>query len=161
MLMGAAWQAGIVSAVIILLLERGLDYLRDKRKRKENKEDKLEDRKEAEQSEVLSEIRQLRDEVSEVKDDIDLLQVEVEKVRSEAEEGRIIERRIRILHFADEITHKTIRHSRDHFQQLMDDCRYYEDYCSKHEAFKNGLTEPAVKLIRETYEERLRKNDFL
>ena len=156
-----ALQAGFVSAVLILILERFFDYLRDKRKRKETKEDKQEDKKEAEDNRILAAISEMREELGEVKDDVNTLRTDVENVRREAEEGRIVERRIRILHFADEITHKSIHHSKDHFQQLMDDCRYYEDYVNKHPAFKNGMTDPAIKLIRETYDERLRKNDFL
>ena len=156
-----ALQAGFVSAVLILILERFFDFLRDKRKRKETKEDKAEDKKEAEDNKILRAIGEMREELGEVKDDVNTLRTDVENVRREAEEGRIIERRIRILHFADEITHKTVFHSKDNFQQAMDDCRYYEEYVNKHPDFKNGMTDPAIKLIRETYDERLRKNDFL
>jgi len=149
------------SAVTVLLLGKLFDHLAYRRKRKDSLADKQADKEEAEESEVLSAINDLRNEIGEVKANVGSLRTDVEKVRSEAEEGRIIERRIRILHFADEITHKTVKHSRDHFQQLMDDCKYYEDYVDSHPGFKNGLTDPAIKLIRETYEERLRKNDFL
>lgn len=149
------------SAVTVLLLSRLFDYVAYKRKRKDNLADKQAENEEKEDSKVLAEIKELRSEISEVKQDVCYLRSDIEKVRSEAEEGRIVERRIRILHFADEITHRQVKHSRDHFQQLMDDCKYYEEYVASHPSFKNGLTDPAIKLIRETYEERLRKNDFL
>ena len=152
---------GAVSALVVLIAGKLLDHLAYKRKRKDTLADKQADKEKAKESEVLSAINELKDEISEVKEDVGNLRTDVEKVRSEAEEGRVVERRIRILHFADEITHQSPKHSRDHFQQLMDDCKYYEDYVDAHPDFKNGLTDPAIKLIRETYEDRLRKNDFL
>ena len=35
------WQISLLTAAALLLMQRGLDLLRDKRKRKETKEDKL------------------------------------------------------------------------------------------------------------------------
>lgn len=165
------WQISLLTAAAMLLMQRGLDLLRDKRKRKETKEDKLADkkelemdkiadRKEKEKNEVLTAIREMQGEMKDVKHDISSFRTELKQVRDEAEEGRVLERRIRILRFADEITHGT-RHSKDHFQQLMEDGKIYKAYCKEHEDFPNGVTEPAIKLIEDTYYERLQKNDFL
>jgi len=165
------WQISLLTAAALVLLQRGLDWLRDRRKRKEAKEDKLADKeekkkedladkKEKEKNEVLDAIREMQGDMKGMKKDINNVHAEVEQVRAEAEEGRILERRIRILRFADEITHGT-KHSKDHFQQLMEDGKVYKAYCKVHEDFPNGVTEPAIKLIEDTYYERLQKNDFL
>lgn len=162
-----AWQAGVVSAIIILLLERLFDFLRDKRKRKEQKEDKQEDKKEAEEhmqkeqeNRILSAISELRGELKTVQLDLDGVRQEIKQVKSEAEEGRVLERRVRILRFADEVTHG-MKHSKDHFQQLMEDGKVYKAYVEKHKDFTNGITEPAIQLIEDTYYARLKKNDFI
>lgn len=154
------WQISLLTAAALLLMQRGLDLLRDKRKRKETKEDKQADKKEQEENEVVKAIREMRGDLKDVKQDIGNVRHELQQVKDEAEEGRVLERRIRILRFADEITHGT-RHSRDHFQQLMEDGKIYKAYCKDHEDFPNGVTEPAIKLIEDTYYERLQKNDFL
>lgn len=165
------WQISLLTAAALLLMQRGLDLLRDKRKRKETKEDKqadreeqkrekLADKNEQEKNEVLTAIREMQGEMKGMKQDISSFRTELKQVRDEAEEGRVLERRIRILRFADEITHGT-RHSKDHFQQLMEDGKIYKAYCKDHEDFPNGVTEPAIKLIEDTYYERLQKNDFL
>lgn len=152
--------AGMVSAVVILLLERLLDMLRDKRKRKEMLDDKSADKKQAEESATLAEIKSVGKRVEQVELDIAGLRDEVKEVREEVQESRVVESRYRILRFADEITHGTA-HSKDHFEQIMADINQYEAWCGTHPRFKNGVTRTSAVLIEETYQERLRKNDFL
>lgn len=156
-----AAKIAFISAVTVLILGKIFDFAAYRLKRKDNKADEKEKEEKIEDGKVLSELRSLRAEIGEVKSDVCSLRTEVETVRSEAEEGRVLERRIRILRFADEITHGQPKHSKDHFQQLMEDCQEYEEYINKHTEFKNGITEPAITLIRDTYNERLKKNDFL
>lgn len=155
-----AAKIAFISAVTVLILGKIFDFATYRLKRKDNKADEKEKEEKIEDGKVLSELRSLRAEVGEVKNDVGILRTDIETVRTEAEEGRVLERRIRILRFADEITHCQ-EHSKDHFQQLIDDCQEYMQYVESHKGFKNGMTEPAIKLIRDTYDERLRKNDFL
>ena len=140
---------GLVSAVSVVLLKGIVDYILDRRKRK----DKLEDDQSDKDDEILKAIREVKDELRDVRG-------EVREVRAEAEAGRITECRIRILRFADEISHE-VRHSKDHFDQTMDDITKYEKYCEDHPKFPNGITKSSIELIKETFKERMRKNDFL
>ena len=147
---------GLVSALSVVILKGLLDLLIDRLRRK----DKLEDDKTGKDSEILAEIRGLKEDLQVVRKEISDVRGEVKEVREEAEEGRITECRVRILRFADDITHG-IRHTKDHFDQVMDDSTKYEIYCRNHPEFPNGLTKASVELIKETYSERLKKNDFL
>lgn len=157
--------AGIVSALVILGAERLFDYLRDKRKRKEMKSDKKEEKEEQESNEVANELKKLNNKVDNLEKNlerrIDEVQSNVDMVKHEAEEWRIVEMRIRILRFADELSHGEPKHSKDHFQQILEDCKCYEAYVDSHPDFKNGLTDPAIVLIREVYAKLFRKNDFI
>lgn len=68
--------------------------------------------------------------------------------------------RIRILRFGDECSHE-VRHSREHFEQVIEDVDFYETYCLDHPEFKNNKATLTIQLIKETYQRRLLNNDFL
>lgn len=69
--------------------------------------------------------------------------------------------RNRILRFGDEVKNKQTRHSEEFYNQILADITDYEQYCREHPNFKNERTVATTKIIRETYEEHLRNNDFL
>ena len=149
------------SALTGALLGKLFDALAYKRKRKDSLADREAEKEEKEDSKVLSEIKQVRAEIAEVKEDVADLRSELKTVKDEAEEGRVVEMRIRILRFADELSHGEPKHSKDHFQQILEDCKCYEAYVDTHPEFKNGLTDPAIALVREVYAKLFRKNDFI
>lgn len=104
---------------------------------------------------------------SEIIEKVDNLEKEVQEVKKEAREGRaetkeqgIISCRIRILRFGDEVTHE-VKHSKDHFDQIMSDIDQYERYCREHPTFPNGITVSTITRIKQTYQRRCEKNDFL
>lgn len=68
--------------------------------------------------------------------------------------------RIRILRFGDECQHG-VRHSREHFEQVIEDVDSYEIYCLEHPDFKNNKAVLTIQLIKETYQRCLLENDFL
>lgn len=140
---------GLLSASLVVVLKGAFDYIMDRRRRK----DKLEDDETGKDAEILAAIRDIKRELTAIKDDI-------QAVRDESEEGRIVESRIRILRFSDEILHGQV-HSKDHFDQIMGDITKYEKYCEKHKNFENGITKSSIALVSETYTDRLKKNDFL
>lgn len=151
---------GAGSAVLVLLLGKLFEYLAYKRKRKDSLSDKKADKEEEKENKVLVELRNQGKKLEELEQKIDAVQENVNHVQAYAEEGRILERRIRILRFADEIAHG-VKHSKDHFQQLLEDGRIYRKYVEEHPDFTNGITDPAIDLIEETYQERFKKNDFI
>lgn len=140
---------GLLSASLVVILKGLFDYIMDRRRRK----DKLEDDKTGKDEEILAAIGEIKKELASIKYDI-------QTVREEGEEGRIVECRIRILRFSDEILHGAI-HSKDHFDQILIDIGKYEKYCSDHPRFENGITKSSISMIKDTYTDRLKKNDFL
>ena len=96
----------------------------------------------------------------EVVEKVDNLEKNVEKLRSECEERAANNCRTRILHFGDEILHN-VRHSKEHFDQILLDITDYEQYCNNHPHFKNNVAVATIKRITEVYEECVENNDFL
>lgn len=68
--------------------------------------------------------------------------------------------RYRILRFDDEIRHK-IRHSKEHFDQIIEDVDTYERYCQDHPRFPNEKAVSATDNVKRTYEKCKAENSFL
>lgn len=69
-------------------------------------------------------------------------------------------RRYRILRFDDEIRHKQ-KHTKEHFDQILDDITEYENYCSSHPNYKNNRAILAIENIKETYKKCCFTHSFL
>lgn len=76
------------------------------------------------------------------------------------EEQSIINCRVRILQFADEIRRGEL-HSQESFNQVLSDIDAYERYCSDHPEFENNRTVRAKERIINVYDACLEKNNFL
>lgn len=68
--------------------------------------------------------------------------------------------RRRILAFERELQWD-VKHSGEEFQDALETIRQYETYCAEHPQYRNHITGYAAAHIQETYQERLRKHDFL
>lgn len=68
--------------------------------------------------------------------------------------------RVRILRCSDEIT-RGIRHSKEYFDQTLDDINVYNHHCDSHPDFKNSKAVLAIRNIERVYENCLQENDFL
>lgn len=88
------------------------------------------------------------------------LKKEVQTIKKNTEEHEAKSARVRILRFGDEILHN-VKHSQEHFNQILLDITEYEEYCSHHPEFRNNVTGITTKRIMETYEKCLKDNDFL
>ena len=88
------------------------------------------------------------------------LTAEVDTLKKEEELERARQARQRILRFNDEILFNK-RHSKEHFDEILDDIDTYEDYCNAHEDYENNKAVLAISTIREVYKECLRDHDFL
>ena len=73
---------------------------------------------------------------------------------------RAIQARRRILRFSDEILFGQ-RHSKEHFDEILDDIDSYERYCQEHKTYKNNRAVLAIATIRETYADCVQTHDFL
>lgn len=67
--------------------------------------------------------------------------------------------RYRIIRFHDEIL-QGVRHSKDHFDQILEMIDICETYCKDHNGFMTNQCHSSCSHIKEVYDERLRKRDF-
>ena len=81
-------------------------------------------------------------------------------IRDENQQQNAIQARIRLLRFADEIRLEQL-HSKDSYNQALQDANVYEKYCSDHPKFKKNHAVSSIDIIRKTFERRMEKNDFL
>lgn len=91
---------------------------------------------------------------------VDLLESQVKTMQMKEDERDAVTARVRILRFSDEIQHD-VRHSKEHFDQILSDITTYEDYCVNHPQFKNNITILTIQNIKDIYCERLEKKDFI
>lgn len=94
------------------------------------------DNKKDKQKEILASINSLRDEVAQVK--------------LEAKRQNAVLARTHILRFADEL-YNGVHHSREYFEQTLDDINTYSRFCDTDPEFKNGRTVAAAQYIIDTY----------
>lgn len=96
----------------------------------------------------------------EVMDRVDVLSKEVDDLRKDEELERVRFARQRILRFNDEILFDQ-RHSKEHFDEILDDITLYENYCADHEDYENNKAVLAIGTIKEVYKRCLKTHDFL
>ena len=68
--------------------------------------------------------------------------------------------RYRLLRFNDEILHD-LRHSKEHFDQVLEDITRYETYCHEHPEYKNNKAVLAIENIKRVYQKCSDENTFL
>lgn len=68
--------------------------------------------------------------------------------------------RTQILRFNDELLHDR-RHTKEHFDEMLDTVHDYETYCQTHKNFPNGKCVHAIDNINRVYDELLESHDFL
>lgn len=70
------------------------------------------------------------------------------------------EHRARILRFNNELL-RDISHTKEEFIDILADIDFYERYCRDHKDYKNNRAVHAIANISRSYDERLRRHDFL
>lgn len=81
-------------------------------------------------------------------------------LREDYERGRAIAARIRVLVSADE-TRQGVRHSQEWWDQVLDDCTFYDQYCHDNPTFRNKKATHAIEHLTETYRKVYDHNDFI
>lgn len=76
------------------------------------------------------------------------------------EKGKAETARYRIIRFNDEIRHD-VRHTEEHFTQIIEDIDTYEKYCDAHRNFPNGKAVHSIANIRKIYDKCCEENTFL
>ena len=111
-------------------------------------------------SELFSKIDRISTAFDQLEDKLSELENKVEHMDHKNDEDRAITARVRILRFNDELLAKK-PHSKETFDQALEDVDVYEKYCAAHPEFKNNKTIMSVRNIKKTYQKRLDKHDFL
>lgn len=96
----------------------------------------------------------------EVMDQVKDLSGKVSDLETAGELERVRFARQRILRFNDEILCGQ-KHSKEHFDEILDDIDIYEDYCSTHEEYENNKAVLAIRTIKKTYDKCMDNHDFL
>lgn len=91
---------------------------------------------------------------------IDLVDKKTNELADREEEKEAVQRRSQILRFGDEIL-RGVKHSKEHFDQILLDITAYERYCETHPHFPNHVTTLTTKNIESTYTHLLETNGFL
>lgn len=88
---------------------------------------------------------------------IDNVSGEVKEVSEQLAEHKAVLARTHILRFADEL--RTGTHSREYFEQQLQDIDTYDKYCETHPNFANGLTRMASQFIKDEYRRQYLNHD--
>jgi hypothetical protein len=91
---------------------------------------------------------------------IEGLSKQIATLQHTVDEREAVLARTHILRFNDEL-YNGIQHSREYFDQTLEDIDTYEGFCEKNPEFKNSRTTMAVKSIRETYQQLHTEHKFL
>lgn len=86
----------------------------------------------------------------EIIEKVDRLGNELKGLQKSCDERAMNDCRTRILRFNDEIIHG-IRHTKEHFDQILIDISTYESYCGAHGDYKNNIANLAIERIKSTY----------
>lgn len=68
--------------------------------------------------------------------------------------------RTRILRFNDEVI-RGMHHTKEHFDDVLDDITEYTRYCDENKDFKNEKAVQAIANVRRTYQKCEEENSFL
>lgn len=146
--------------VIFGLLALFYRPLRERITKAKEKEEEQRKREAAQEEAQKERDEQLRAEIQSVHCDIQTLQSDIDMVNEELLEEKARRARTQILRFHDEIC-CGIKHSQEHFIEIMDAMDDYNKYCDAHPDFKNRRTVNAQKTIELTYDKCVDKHSFL
>lgn len=91
---------------------------------------------------------------------VDSLDQKIEKMDQDDQLQRAKDARTRVLRFGDELIHD-VRHTKEHFDDVLRDITYYEKYCDEHPKFENDQMHITAEHIKETYHKCLKEHSFL
>jgi hypothetical protein len=84
----------------------------------------------------------------------------LERLTTQIAEGEATDSRYRILRFNDEILHDE-KHTKEHFDQILDDITRYEKYCDEHPEYENNKAVLAIENVERVYKKCSDENLFL
>lgn len=91
---------------------------------------------------------------------IDKLDKKLDRLQQSNDEGMALTWRYRILRFDDEIRHDE-KHTKEHFDQILEDITKYEKYCKGNPDFENNKASLAIENIKKVYQKCTEEGSFL
>lgn len=101
-----------------------------------------------------------KDKNSEVLAAIERLGEKMAGIESRMDKENADEARRSILSFDDELR-RHLDHSEESYNQVLQDIKFYRDYCRTHEDYENDKATVAISHIRETYKFVKSENKFI
>ena len=89
------------------------------------------------------------------------MQGDIANIKANGEALEAKNARRRILRFNDELLKNNTNHSKEYFDDVLDDTTEYLRYCEKHPEFKNGKASLAIENIERVYRNCMEKKSFL
>lgn len=105
-------------------------------------------------------VEEIKEENKKTNDKVDALSKQLAEHIRENEDDNAKQIRTRILRAYDDLCEGKLM-SESHFEDILDDIDYYEEYVSKHSDFKNNRGEAAMNYIREIYHREKEAGGFL
>ena len=96
----------------------------------------------------------------EIKAEVKKIRVEFGELKEADELKEIRNARRRILRFNDELINH-VKHSREYFDDILEDVTAYESYCRENPDFRNGKAALAIENIERVYRECMKEGKFL
>ena len=84
----------------------------------------------------------------------------LQKHIDEQDKNEAMMARRRIIDFSDECR-RGVRHSEEHWENVLDDVTAYRNYCNNHKDFENSKCVLSIELIEELYKKVKLENDFI
>ena len=122
--------------------------------------DKVTNRRRVTNEELADSLKEIRKGYDAQQKDIDGLKVSIQQMRESESIKDAQAARRRILRFNDELL-RSIDHSKEYFDDILEDIKIYNRYCDEHKDFANGKTVMAKKNIEHCYEQCMEKHSFL
>lgn len=91
---------------------------------------------------------------------LDKLTELVQEVSDRVDTAGATNARTRILRFDDELING-LHHSKEYFQQILEEIDTYELYCEKHSNYKNSACTLAIEHIKDVYTKLLDERAFI
>ena len=85
-----------------------------------------------------------------------------EEIDEKVDKNEAKRARTQILRFGDELLYQPeVRHTKEHFDEILEQCDLYNKYCDAHPDFENMRTMQTQEHIQEVYKTCIKKHKFL
>jgi len=91
---------------------------------------------------------------------IQALSDKITAIEGRMDKGNADSARRRILTFDDELR-RGLDHSEESYNQILQDIKFYRDFCRMHDDYENDKATSAIAHIRETYQRVKNENKFI